>query len=220
VAQVTLGVVVAALSFLLLVGCSGSEGSSSAGPDRATTAANDQPTGAPTDGGTPLADVDTTALVVPRAPFCDLVDPTAVTRALGQEAADVVEHRSGQRIRISDDVADVVHEFGCRWTAGDDTAEAWVFAPPVTRARAARLVRDARSAHGCADASSDASAFGRPSAACLSRGHDAATMTFQGLYGDAWLSCALTLTETPDREVTDRAARWCAAVATGAASAG
>ena len=39
------------------------------------------------------------------------------------------------------DVADVVHEFGCRWTAGDSSAEAWVFAPPITRKRAAVLAR-------------------------------------------------------------------------------
>ena len=66
-----------------------------------------------------------------------------MARALGEEPADVSAYRSGQRIRISDDVADVVHEFGCRWTAGDGTAEAWVFAPPVTRKRAARLAAPA-----------------------------------------------------------------------------
>ena len=218
-AHVTRCAVTLALAGVVLAGCSGSEDSSSTGPTAVPGSATDGSTDGPTDGGTPLADVDTTALVVPRAPFCDLVDPAAVTRALGQEAADVSEHRSGQRIRISDDVADVVHEFGCRWTAGDDTAEAWVFAPPVTRARAAALVRDVRDAAGCADPPA-APAFGRPSAACLSREQGAATMTFQGLYGDAWLSCSLTLAGKADREVGDRATRWCAAVATGAAGSG
>ena len=110
-----------------LTGCSGS------------TDSEPPPTAAPSeavDSGTSLEDVDTTALVVPRAPFCDQVDPAAVTRALGEEPGDVSAYRSGQRIKISDDVADVVHEYGCRWTAGDGTAEAWVFAPPVTRRRA------------------------------------------------------------------------------------
>ena len=95
-------------------------------------------------------------------------------------------YRSGQRIRISDDVADVVHEFGCRWTAGDGTAEAWVFVPPVTRERAAGLVRD-----GCRGV--DGPAFGDPSVACRTEAAGSETFTFRGLFGDAWLSCRLTL---------------------------
>ena len=97
------------------------------------------------DEGTPLADVDTTSLVVARAPFCDAVDPAAVARALGEEPAEGSAYRSGQRIKLSDGTrggaTDVVHEFGCRWTAGDGVAEAWVFVPPITRERAADLVR-------------------------------------------------------------------------------
>ena len=192
---------------LALAGCS------------ASTESEPPPTAAPSeavDSGTTLEDVDTTALVVPRAPFCDRVDPAAVTRALGDEAADVSAYRSGQRIKISDDVADVVHEYGCRWTAGDGTAEAWVFAPPVTRKRAAGLVASAQRSPKCLD-SSAAPDFGRPSAVCASRSDDAHAITLQGLFGDAWLTCSLTLDES-QREVDDRAMRWCAAVATGAAS--
>ena len=206
VARVTVAVVVACC--LALAGCSDS------------TESEPPPTTAPSeavDRGTTLEDVDTTALVVPRAPFCDRVDPAAVTRALGDEAADVSAYRSGQRIKISDDVADVVHEYGCRWTAGDGTAEAWVFAPPVTRKRAAGLVASAQGSPKCLDPH-EAPDFGRPSAACASRpSGDASAMTLQGLFGDAWLTCSLTLDES-QREVHDRAMRWCAAVATGAAS--
>ena len=157
VARVTVAAVVACC--LALAGCSGS------------TESEPPPTTAPSeavDSGTTLEDVDTTALVVPRAPFCDRVDPAAVTRALGDEAADVSAYRSGQRIKISDDVADVVHEYGCRWTAGDGTAEAWVFAPPVTRKRAAGLVASAQGSPKCLDPP-DAPDFGRPSTACASR---------------------------------------------------
>ena len=82
-----------------------------------------------------------------------------MARALGEEPSEGSAYRSGQRIRISDDVADVVHEFGCRWTAGDGVAEAWVFVPPVTRERATDLVRD-----GCRGV--EAPAFGEPSTAC------------------------------------------------------
>ena len=132
VARATLAVVATLLIALRGAGCSGSadsEPEQTAAPSEAV------------DEGTPLADVDTTSLVVARAPFCDAVDPAAVARALGEEPAEGSAYRSGQRIKLSDDVADVVHEFGCRWTAGDGVAEAWVFVPPVTRERADDLVR-------------------------------------------------------------------------------
>src|SRR5689334_21543465 len=90
-----------------------------------TGGTSSSPTTRAADPGTPLAYLDTTALVVRRAPFCDLVDPAAVTRALGEEVAGVTIDRSGQRVTVSDDLADVVHEYGCRCSAGDRTAEAW-----------------------------------------------------------------------------------------------
>ena len=184
-----------------LAGCSGSTGSAP------------RPTAAPseaTDEGTPLEDVDTTILVVARGPFCDGIDPAAVTRALGEAPADVSAYRSGQRVRLSDDVADVVHEFGCRWTAGDEVAEAWVFVPPVTRERAADLASDE-----CRTV--EAPAFGEPSATCRTHANGTETVTFRGLFGDAWLTCRLTLEAAGQDAVLDRAGRWCAAVATGAA---
>ena len=199
VARATLAVVATLLIALLGAGCSGSADS---GPE---------PTAAPSeavDEGTPLADVDTTSLVVARAPFCDAVDPAAVARALGEEPAEGSAYRSGQRIKLSDDVADVVHEFGCRWTAGDGVAEAWVFVPPVTRERAADLVRT-----GCRGVQDPA--FGEPSTVCRTQADGVATYTFRGLFGDAWLTCRLVV-GAGQEETLDRADRWCAAVATGA----
>ena len=201
VAHATLAVVATLLIALLGAGCSGSADS---GPE---------PTAAPSeavDEGTPLADVDTTSLVVARAPFCDAVDPAAVARALGEEPAEGSAYRSGQRIKLSDDVADVVHEFGCRWTAGDGVAEAWVFVPPVTRERAADLVRT-----GCRGVQDPA--FGEPSTICRTQADGVATYTFRGLFGDAWLTCRLVV-GAGQEETLDRADRWCAAVATGAAT--
>jgi hypothetical protein len=199
VARATLAVVATLMITLSAAGCSGSGDS---GPE---------PTTAPSvalDEGTPLADVDTTSLVVARAPFCDAVDPAAVTRALGEEPAEGSAYRSGQRIKLSDDVADVVHEFGCRWTAGDGVAEAWVFVPPVTRERAADLVRT-----GCRGVQDPA--FGEPSTVCRTQADGVATYTFRGLFGDAWLTCRLVV-GAGQQETLDRADRWCAAVATGA----
>ena len=201
VARATLAVVAALLIALLGSACSGSANS---GPE---------PTAAPSeavDEGTPLADVDTTSLVVARAPFCDAVDPAAVARALGEEPAEGSAYRSGQRIKLSDDVADVVHEFGCRWTAGDGVAEAWVFVPPITRERAADLVRS-----GCRGVQDPA--FGEPSTICRTRADGVTTYTFRGLFGDAWLTCRLVV-GAGQEETLDRAGRWCAAVATGASA--
>ncbi len=203
VARATLAVVATLLIALLGAGCSGSADS---GPE---------PTAAPSeavDEGTPLADVDTTSLVVARAPFCDAVDPAAVARALGEEPADGSAYRSGQRIKLSDDVADVVHEFGCRWTAGDGVAEAWVFVPPITRERAADLVRT-----GCRGVQDPA--FGEPSTICRTQADGVTTYTFRGLFGDAWLTCRLVV-GAGQEETLDRAGRWCAAVATGASATG
>jgi len=205
VARATLAVVATLLIALLGAGCSGSADS---GPE---------PTAAPSeavDEGTPLADVDTTSLVVARAPFCDAVDPAAVARALGEEPAEGSAYRSGQRIKLSDGTrggaADVVHEFGCRWTAGDGVAEAWVFVPPITRERAADLVRT-----GCRGVQDPA--FGEPSTICRTQADGVTTYTFRGLFGDAWLTCRLVV-GAGQEETLDRAGRWCAAVATGASA--
>lgn len=190
-----------ALLALVVAGCTGDASSSSTAP----------PTTRAVDPGTPLEDLDTTALVVRRAPFCDLVDPAAVERALGEAAAGVTVYRSGQRVKVSDDLADVVHEFGCRWSAGDSTAEAWVFAPPVTRGRARVLVEE-----GCDDGGP---AYGDPSATCRTQADGQVVVTTRGLFGDAWLTCRLTV-PAGTADVEDRASRWCAAVAEGASSTG
>ena len=205
VARATLGVAATLLVALLGAGCSGSADS---GPE---------PTAAPSeavDEGIPLADVDTTSLVVARAPFCDAVDPAAVARALGEEPSEGSAYRSGQRIKLSDatrvGAADVVHEFGCRWTAGDGVAEAWVFVPPVTRERATDLVRT-----GCRGVQEPA--FGEPSTICHTQDDGSATYTFRGLFGDAWLTCRLVVSAGQE-ETLERADRWCAAVAAGASA--
>lgn len=205
-------VLAVSIGLALLSGCSGSA-------DSSTT-----PTGAPgsaLDAGTPLEEVDTRTLVIARAPFCDRVEPAAVERALGAEPAEVSAYRSGQRVRITDDVADVVHEFGCRWTAGGSAAEAWVFAPPVTRQRAAGLAKAVGSRPACADAA--APAFGEPWGWCLSNERGTARVAYGGLFGDAWVGCTLTRVSDPVHvgveDVSDLGQKWCAAVVSGAASA-
>ena len=187
------------------------------GADSSTPRTPADPTAAEktSQAGTPLVDVDTTALVVRRAPFCDAVEPAAVARALDTQEADVTAYRSGQRIRIGK-VSDVVHEFGCRWTVDDSVAEAWVFAPPITRERATRLARAVRD--GCPGAAGPA--FGEPWGRCLRDQGRKARLVYGGLFGDAWLGCALTKDADATGDVETRGEEWCAAVAMGAAATG
>ena len=145
--------------------------------------------------------------------------PQAVTDALGAEVgpdpADTRSWANGDRTKLADGVRDVAHEYGCAWTAADGTvATAWVFAPPVTADRAGELARDARRADRCRPLP-DAPAYGAPSIAVSCGTKGGARTTFQGLFGDAWLSCSLEKPgAAPD---VDRTGHWCVAVAEAAA---
>lgn len=194
------------LTAVLAAGCSGGGGGSRAsGP---------APQPSAVDSGTSVGDLDTTALVVRRAPFCDRIDPQAVTRALGARAATAHEYRSGERARVAGHVSDVLHEFGCSWSASGTTVRAWVFVPPVTAQRARGLVHEVQGTAGCTRAP-DAPAYGHPSLSLSCRVHGATEVSYRGLFGDAWLTC--TLRSRAD-DVALQAARWCAAVASGASS--
>ncbi len=208
------GVVGTVAAALLLVGCTGSGDDSGPAAPAATVG---------TDEGTPLTDVDTTSLVVRRAPFCDLVDRAAVARALGvedEEVPDVAAYGNGERTQLTDEVKDVAHEYGCTWAVGDSEARAWVFAPPVTRKRAAALTAGPRRGHGCSRTSGSAvyPAYGKPSLGLTCRLDGAFEVSYRGLFGDAWLTCTLTLPAGDEADLGDRAGRWCAAVAEAAAS--
>ncbi len=184
------------------------------------TGGNDPPEPEPTpDRGTPLAEVDTLRLTVPRSAFCDAVPPEAVTRALGAEPTKASTYEPGDRVRLTAELKDVAHEFGCRFRGPRHAeARAWVFAPPVTRGQAKALADDAAGVRGC-DEVAGAAAFGRPSAATWCPSKKAGVVTFAGLFGDAWLSCSVAADSPVEREeLVDRAGRWCAAV-TEAASA-
>jgi hypothetical protein len=204
------GVVGAVTATLLVVGCTGSGDGS--GPSAPTATVG-------TDEGTPLTDVDTTSLVVRRAPFCDLVDRAAVARALGvedDEVPDVAAYGNGQRTQLTAEVKDVAHEYGCTWAVGESEARAWVFAPPVTQERALTLFKSARDVAGCTTL--PGADFGDPSLARSCRSGSAIETSYRGLFGDAWLTCTLQLPGGEQADLADRAGRWCSAVALAAAS--
>lgn len=169
--------------------------------------------------GTPLSEFDSTKAVVRRAPFCELVPAEAIAAALGAEGTATGYDNGEQTDAIPG--GDVAHEYGCRAAATaagtPGTAEAWVFAPPVTADWAQRLVAEAGRTKGCAPLPG-APAYGTPSVALLCTAGDQRSVTFRGLYGDAWLACSLSLPAgLPQDQLVDRAGRWCVAVAQAAA---
>lgn len=159
---------------------------------------------APTPAATrPLADalssVDTTTLAVQRAPFCDRLAPADLAAALGGPVQHATSYSAGDKATVGDNVTDVVDEYGCRWSAADAEARAWVFAASVTTAWADELAAEVP--HGCQ--ALHGVRYGAPTSALRCDG----LVRLRGLFGDAWLTCQLQT-----RNV-DLAGRFCLAVA-------
>lgn len=166
---------------------------------------------------TSLAGLDTTGMVVERTLFCEDIPDEAVTAALGAKPRHSRTWSDGDTITPAPDVRAPGNEIGCAYEARDGArASAWVFAPPVSRQWARTLVDKLRRARGCTPLRK-APAFGQPSLArlCHPPRTPAGTrrVSYHGLFGDAWLSCQLTLDESvPRRELLARADQWCLAV--------
>lgn len=159
----------------------------------------------------PLASVGTDAVPVERAEFCDALSKDAVATALGGPASGTDHYGDGDTVEISPGVTDVAHEFNCTFVGADgSSARAWVFAPPVTRARAAELAERPVDAPDCA-ALLGAPLFGDPTSATRCERNGRSTVSFRGLFGDAWLTCEVTVA-TEATDVQERADRWCVAV--------
>lgn len=159
---------------------------------------------APTDPlATRLGSVDTSALTVRRAAFCPALPDATAAAALGAPVTQKASWRPGQTVQLSEKVKDVADEYGCSWaSAAGGLARAWVFAPPVTAARAAKLAGAKPS--GCTPlTTTPPPAYGSPTDA-LTCGD---STLLRGLFGDAWLSCELSSHDL------DLVGRWCVAVA-------
>lgn len=198
---VTLVVCVAALA-----GCS----ESGASPDEVASTPDDGPTG--------LKAFDTGQLVVKRASFCEQIAEDAPARALGADVADTMAYSPGDTVEITAGVTDVADEWSClfRTEDGTTTARAWLFAPPVTRARARALAESARG-DSCSDIATGAP-FGAPSVAFVCTQDKQRTASWQGLFGDAWLACSLSSKDLGRAELRSRASVWCVDVAQAASS--
>lgn len=178
----------------------------------------------PSAASTPLSAFDTGNVRVIRDAFCSQIGPDAVTEALGGDAESSASYNNGEKARISARVRDVAHEFDCTWIGADGTtAEAWVFAPPVTPERGRLLARTAArdAGPGCTTLAT-APEFGSPSTAVRCRVHGRLETSFHGLFGDAWLSCSLAApaADTDQEALLERAGRWCVTVAEAAAARG
>lgn len=170
----------------------------------AGVAVSSPPTVAPAPLSHSLAELDTLTMAVTRAPFCDWITPADVAATVGSTTPTATSWRNGETVALSG-TADVANEHGCRWTDGPRSASAWIFAPPVTVAEAEALITAAKAVKGCMPLAG-APAFGSPSIA-LTCGD---TVSFRGLYGDAWLVCTVS---GPVPTATALAPRWCASVA-------
>jgi hypothetical protein len=165
--------------------------------------------------GAPAAE-DLSRLRLRREPFCQLLDPREVQRALGGTVAHAREYVSGQRVPLAPGLRDVSHENGCVYASGAGAqAGVWEFAAPVTRREAVALTRTARLRRGCRPPASSPT-FGAPSVsvACPAP-RKGRRVALRGLFGDAWVSCELTVPgSVPRPEAVRRAQTWCVGVAT------
>jgi hypothetical protein len=196
---------VALLAGTLLAGCGGGDAA---------------PPGPPKP--TPLASYDGTVAHVRRISFCSRIPDAAVADAVGTKAT-TAHYGNGEHLPGSEDVS---HEYGCVFNGADHVARSWVFVPPVTPARAGELAAAARAMPGCTEV--PAAKFGSPAVGTLCHGGGQTTVTYRGLFGDAWLACSLAAptaadqaagaAATADQELVTKAGTWCVQVATTASA--
>ncbi len=181
-------------------------------PETPRTRTGDGP-GPSEPASTSLADYETRAVAVGRAPFCEAVPADVVEQALGAPPEVTRTWDDGQRTLLAPGVRDIAHEHGCAWSAQGVTARAWVFAPPVTLPRASDLADAAGRAEGCRTLKG-APAFGRSSTGLFcAEGSRTPQLSYRGLFGDAWLTCALSVPDaTPDQDLRDRTGALCVGV--------
>lgn len=168
------------------------------------------------DGGS----IDVSNLPIERGPFCDRIDDTAVPTALGRQVGTREHYASGDLVPRAGGRTDVSHEFGCVFGAGDAEARAWVFVVPVSASDAEELLDEALRDPDCSYPT-DRPGYGRPglTSVCERSGGNV-EVTHRGLFGDAWLSCRLTLPGVDVAPARVRADQWCLHVATTLGSGG
>jgi hypothetical protein len=173
------------------------------------------PSPSPSPGATRTrVPLDLSKLPVARTLTCDAVDDAALATALGSAPTEERSYVSGDRVEIAPGVTDTAHENLCGFESANAEARVWVFAASVGTPQARRLVRDVRDTPRCSFPA-DATGFGTPSLTSVCTRDDEVVTTLRGLFGDAWLSCELAVSEPAGADaVRTRADRWCVHVAT------
>lgn len=177
-------------------------------------------TTAPRPSPTPLADLNTTSMQVPRIEFCKLLPATAVSKALGGRPDSSTSYRNGDETDVADVGTEVVHEIGCTWSKDDGTAaRAWVFARPVDDAFARQAIASSRKVDGCS--LDRRTAFGDPSVTQTCRQPGGSTrVRHAGLFGQTWLTCEVSAPGIDLAALRQRADAWCVEVANALNTAG
>ena len=176
--------------------------------------AEDPPAAAPEPSPTPLANLNTASMQIPRIDFCKLVQPEAVRDALAGKPDDAAAYGNGDVEPLSGVPDEVLHEIGCAWrTSSGATARAWVFARPMTPESAQPVIAAGTATKGCRQ--TPGPAFGRPTYTqqCSFDGGEQ-RVRHAGLFGQTWLTCEVTAPSgTTQGEVGSRAGAWCVEVA-------
>jgi hypothetical protein len=180
---------------LLLAGCSGDNKA------------------APKPSPTPIANLNSVAMKVPRIEFCPLVPHSAISDALGGKPGSQSTYGNGDEEELPGVGKDVVHEIGCSWTGKDGTtARAWVFARPITAAFAHTVIASDNVSPGCRTVPGPA--YGQPATTQLCRlPSGEQRVRHSGLFGQTWLSCELAATGLDQAVLRTRTDRWCVEVA-------
>lgn len=172
------------------------------------------PTAAPTSSATPIENLNTAQMRLPRIDFCSLIPKPVVDDALAVGEWKLHDWKNGDQAPVTGQRQDVVAEHLCQWTAtsGDAVARAWMFARPVSPAFARRVIGSAtRDDKDCqARRTTD---FGKPSMLQTCQTEQTSRVRRAGLFLDTWLTCEISDT-TPAATLRQRADAWCSQIAT------
>jgi hypothetical protein len=186
----------------------------------ATGCSEEKKGSAPKPTPTPLANLNTGAMQIPRIAFCKLVPAGAVRTAIGGKPDTASSYGNGDVVEVAGVGKEVVHETGCSWsTDTGSSAKAWVFARPVDAAFARQAIASSRRTEGCKV--EDGPAYGEPSLTQTCRPPDgSARVRHAGLFGQTWLTCEVTDPAGDVAAVRERADAWCVEVVNALNTAG
>lgn len=163
----------------------------------------------PTATVTPISQLDTSMMVIPRQAFCKEVPKKAIKAAIKGAVDNSREWTNGQQ----GVTGDVGQEFGCEWRSADGlSARAWVYARQVTPEFARQVIAKTSDKVMCRVLPPPH--FGSPSQLQVCRlGGGQMRVRHAGLFGDAFLSCEVAEPTAAIAQLRARADAWCVDVA-------